>query len=131
MNLIADTNIFIAVALDEPERPLILERTLACELIAPNLLPYELANALSAMYKRKRLESNEVINGFKFASQIPVRLVDINISNALSIAIQYNIYAYDAYFLQAALQYRCALLSLDKKMRQVAQNLNIELLELN
>jgi len=131
MNIIADTNIFMVVALGEPERPLILERTMTCELIAPTLLPYELSNALSAMYKQKRLKSNEVVSVFNLASQIPVRLVEINISNALSLAIEYDIYVYDAYFLQAALQYRCALLSLDKKMCQVAQKLNIKLLELN
>ena len=98
--------------------------------VAPNLLPYELGNALSAMLTRKQLSSEEVILGFEYASKIPVQLIEIDISKALNIAIQYNIYAYDAYFLQAALQNGYPLLSLDKKMCQVAKKLNIKVLEL-
>ena len=61
--------------------------------------------------------------------EIPVELRTVAIGNALEIACVNNIYAYDAYFLECALGLRAPLLTLDKKMREVAQRLGIKILE--
>ena len=55
MKIVADTNIFLAVALNEPEKKEIIALTVGHELIAPEILPFEIGNALSALVKRKRL----------------------------------------------------------------------------
>ena len=52
MNLIADTNIFLAVALDEPEKTNIVHLTEGADIAAPEIPPYEIGNALTAMCKR-------------------------------------------------------------------------------
>jgi len=65
----------------------------------------------------------------KFASEIPVKLISIDIHQALKLAIEFNIYAYDAYFLQCAKSMSYPVITLDKKMKQVARQLNIEVLE--
>ncbi len=129
MNIIADTNIFLAVALDEPEKKRIIQLTATVDIISPEILPYEIGNALSSIIKRKTLTPSEALSAFEAAEQISVRLVAINIQQALRIAIRFNIYAYDAYFLQCALTYSCPLLTLDKRMKQVAIELGIEILE--
>ena len=129
MKIIADTNIFLTVVLNEPEKQRIIELSLGSEIIAPKLLPYEMGNALSAMLKRHQLSATEIILAYEKAQQIPVTLVKVNIIAALEIASAHNIYAYDAYFLQTALAHRCPLLTLDKKMKAVANALNITVLE--
>ena len=129
MQIISDTNIFLAVALDEPEKENIIRLTSNCDATSPNILPYEIGNALTSMTKRKQLTDNEAISTYKIASQIPVRLVSIDIQKALELALKYNIYAYDAYFLQCAQSLSCPLITLDKRMKQVAKDLNIKLLE--
>ena len=53
----------------------------------------------------------------------------IDISQSLKLAMDFNIYAYDAYFLQCAINQSCPLLTLDKGMKKVAKQLNIQLLE--
>jgi len=58
-----------------------------------------------------------------------VSLVSIDIQKALELALKYNIYAYDAFFLQCAQSLSCPLITLDKRMKQVARDLNIKLLE--
>lgn len=63
------------------------------------------------------------------ANNIPVRLVHVDIVAALKLAIDFNIYAYDAYFIQCAKSLSCPLLTLDKRMKQVASELQIEVLE--
>jgi predicted nucleic acid-binding protein len=129
MNIVADTNIFLAVALNEPEKDLIIQLTSDMVIIAPEILPYEIGNALSAMVKRKQITQNEAISVFGIANQIPVRLALIDIPQALKLALDFNIYAYDAYFLHCAKASSCPLITLDNRMKQVATNLNIEILE--
>ena len=129
MNLVADTNIFLAIALDEPQKGHIIEATSDAVLSAPEILPYEIGNALSAMIKRGRISKVEALAAEKAANLIPVRLVSIDIQKALELAIEYNIYAYDAYFLFCAKSLTQSLMSLDKRMKQVAHDLGINVLE--
>ncbi len=129
MNLVTDTNIFLAVALDEPEKDSIVRLTSGTSAISPEILPYEIGNALTAMLKRRQLTSGEVLSAFDLVELIPVRLVPVDIQQALKLAIEYNIYAYDAYFLQCARQLSCPLITLDKRMKSVAEDLNIEVVE--
>ena len=129
MNIASDTNIFLAVALAEPERDRIIQLTSGLDAIAPEILPYEIGNALSAMIKRKQITHDEALSTQKAASLIPVRLISIDIQQALKLAIEFRIYAYDAYFLQCARAMSCPLITLDKRMKQVATRLDIEVLE--
>lgn len=129
MNIITDTNIFLTVILDEPEKQLIIELTSESDAVSPEILPYEIGNALSAMIKRKQLTREEALKAQTAANNIPVRLVNVDILAALKLAIDFNIYAYDAYFIQCAKSLSCPLLTLDKRMKQVASELKIEVLE--
>ena len=129
MKIVSDTNILLAVIFNEPEKDNIIQLTSGNEAIAPEILPYEVGNALSAMIKRKQITQKEALNAQKAINDIPVRLMSIDISQALKLAIDFNIYAYDAYFLQCAINQSCPLLTLDKGMKKVAKKLNIKILE--
>lgn len=129
MNIVSDTNILLAVIFNEPERDNIVQLTSGNDAIAPEILPYEVGNALSAMIKRKQITHKEALLAQKSIGSIPVRLVSVDVSEALKLAIDFNIYAYDAYFLQCAINQSCPLLTLDKGMKKVAKQLNIQLLE--
>lgn len=129
MKIIADTNAFIAVALNEPEKDMIISLTEGHDLVAPEVLPFEIGNALTAMMRRNVLEVDEVILAWDMIQQIPVDLRRIEVRAALDIATQYNIYAYDAYFLQCALNLRSPLLTLDRQMKGIAQKIGIEIME--
>src|SRR4030042_6078284 len=121
MKIVADTNTFIAVALNEPEKGMIIRLTKGHDLVAPEVLPFEIGNALTAMMKRNALEAEEVIQAWDIVQHIPVDLRRIGVRAALDIATQYNIYAYDAYFLECALNLRSPLLTLDRQMRGIEQ----------
>ncbi len=130
MNIIADTNTFLAVVLYEPERASIIELTIGHELIAPEVLPFEIGNALSALLKRKRITTEEMLTAWYATQKIPVDLRAVDIVKALEISSAFNIYAYDAYFLACALFLHTPLLTLDKRMNQIAKNLGIKTLEI-
>ncbi len=129
MNVISDTNIFLAVALEEESKEWIIGVTGESSIISPEILPYEVGNALSAMIKRKQLTKAQAIKAQKIINQIPVRLVTANLHESLVLAIEHNIYAYDAYFLNCALTYSYPLITLDKRMKAVALDLGIDVLE--
>ena len=86
MKIIADTNTFIAVALNEPEKDKIIQLTEGCDLAAPDVLPFEIGNALTAMMKKHALESEEILASWELIQHIPVELRRIDIKSALEIA---------------------------------------------
>jgi len=129
MKILVDANIFLSVILNEPEKQNIIDITRDAELISPEVLPYEICNALSAMFKRKRINKEQIIKCYSFFSQIPVRLVEVNLVKALTIASEHEIYAYDAYYLETAKRMKLNLFSLDQKMKNVAQSMNITIME--
>ncbi len=126
----ADTNIFLATALDEPEKPGIIRLTADAGMIcAPEILPYEIGNALSAMYRRRKLTEDEATIALRITSGIPVRLMPVDVERALRIATDFGIYAYDAYFLECAKSNGGNLMTLDQQMKRVASQLGLRVLE--
>ena len=130
MRIVADTNTFLAVALDEPERSTILRATAGFNLVAPDVLPFEVGNALTAMLKKGSIKPGELLAIWDVVQLIPVELRRTDVRYALSIASERNIYAYDAYFLECSLSLRAPLLTLDRRLANIAANLGISVLEL-
>ena len=129
MNIIVDANVYLAVILNEPERQAIVECTKGIELISPEVLPYEIGNALTAVFKRKRLNKEQTIKSFDIFNTIPLQLAPVNITKALDIACRFNIYAYDAYYLELSERLNIPLLTLDNQMKDIARTLKIKLME--
>lgn len=127
--IVVDTSIFLAVALDEPEKSNILRLTKGAVIAAPEVMPYELGNALSAMTKRGRLKPDEAREAHRICNSIPVRLQPVDIWRALDIALRFNSYAYDAYFLECSRTLACPLLTLDRSLGRNAVQLGVEVLE--
>ena len=129
MKVLVDANIFLAVILNEPEKSKVIKVTKNAELISPSVLPYEIGNALSAINKQKKLSHDAICRCYQIYKQIPVRLIEIDIANALTIALSYDIYAYDAYYLELAKRLKLAILSLDQKLIEVAHQMNLTCIE--
>ncbi len=102
---------------------------LARELIAPDVLPFEIGNALTAMMKKRLIDADEVTSAWDSAQKIQVELYRTDIREALSIASIFNIYAYDAYFLECASSLKLPLLTLDRRLREIARKKHIKIIE--
>jgi len=129
MDIVIDTSALIAVIVDEPERSKIIELTTGNTLIGPGSIPWEIGNAFSAMFKQSRLNLEEARKGIKIFESIPIQYIKPDFVNAMTISKQTNMYAYDAYFLDCAIRYKAPILSLDQKLKIVAQNLKVALVE--
>jgi predicted nucleic acid-binding protein len=126
MEIIADASVFLSVVLAEANRKWVIDKTSGLALISSEVLPYEIANALTAMKKKGRLTERETLRALNVSQRIPVRLVPINIYDALKVAIKFNIYAYDAYYIQCCLETKLPLISIDNCMCEVAKSLSIK-----
>ncbi|TWI62457.1 putative nucleic acid-binding protein [Desulfobotulus alkaliphilus] len=129
MEIVIDTSAIIAVIVDEPEREKIIELTRGNTLIGPGSIPWEIGNAFSAMFKKNRVSLAEAEKGLEIFKKIPIRSIETNFANAVTISQKTNIYAYDAYFLDCALRQKAPLLTLDSKLCAVAKSLKISTLE--
>ncbi|MDM8559902.1 type II toxin-antitoxin system VapC family toxin [Candidatus Parabeggiatoa sp. HSG14] len=130
MEVVTDTSSIIAVILNEATKPTLIELTQGANFTAPHSIPWEIGNALSAMFKRKRITLEQAKAALQIYQEIPITFVDVQLESAVEIAEQLNIYAYDAYLLTCALQRHAPLISLDKGLIQSVKILNITVLEI-
>lgn len=126
MDILSDASAFLAVALNEAEREEVIDKTAGCGVISPEVLPYEIGNALIAVKRKGRLNDREILRAFDISQRIAVRLVPVKIRDALRLAIRFNIYAYDAYYLQCCIENKVPLLTLDDGMSDIANRLGIK-----
>ena len=129
MDVLIDASAIMPVLIDEPEKEYIINVTRNCNLLAPSILPYEIGNALTRLKKRQLIEDQEIITVYNDYRKIPLRILDADIEKALIIACRYGIYAYDAYYLEAANRLNVPLLTLDKSMKEIALALKLKILE--
>ncbi len=129
MNVVADTSVILSVLTSEPERPQILKMTKGVDLIAPASVHWEVGNALFAMIKRGRLTAAQAKAVLKSYERIPIRFVEVGLGEAIELAAEQNMYAYDAYLVICARQQHCKLMSLDKALLRIAAMVGIEVLE--
>ena len=131
MMITIDTSVLLAVLLNEKHKPLIVEAATGHDLLAPASLDAEVGNALSAMFKRSRLSLKDAERVLAQLAGIPIRRASLRLPEAAKIAHDLNIYAYDAYVLDCARQYRTPLLSLDQQLIHEAKKLKIEVIEVS
>jgi len=125
MGLVVDTSVIISVITNEKHKLQLIKVTRGEELIAPESLHWEIGNAFSAMFKRKRIDINLAKRALKYYQKIPLRFVEINLEESLEIAYNYSIYAYDAYFIECARNYKLPLLTLDYSLIDVAKKIGL------
>jgi predicted nucleic acid-binding protein len=129
VQIVIDTSALLAVLLEEPERPALIAATRGATLLAPASLPWEVGNALAATVRRRRLTTPEAMAAWDGFSVVPLRLVDVDIGEAVAAAIDLGLYAYDAYVLVLARARRLPLLTLDQCLGTAAVSAEVGLLE--
>lgn len=128
--MVIDTSALLAVLLDEPERPAVIAATTGVVLFAPASLPWEVGNALVAIVRRRRLTAAEAQRAWAGYESVPLRLVEVDIAQAIALASELGLYAYDGYMLALARSRRLPLLTLDAKLGSAARDIGVELVEL-
>lgn len=129
MDIVIDTSVIIAVVANEPTRPRLISLTTGATLFAPASVHWEIGNAFAAMLKRKRITLDQSLRAIEAYHQIPMRFIDVDLTNTLEIAHRFAVYAYDAYVIVCALQLRCDLLALDRGLIGAAKLAGVKIAE--
>ena len=131
MDLTVDASVIMAVILNESSKPKLLEATRGAELISAPSLPWEVGNALSALFKRRRIDMAQAELALESFRQVPVRLPSLEIESSVVLAERHDVYAYGAYVIECARRYQTPLLSLDRRQCEVARSEGIATLEVD
>lgn len=129
LKIVIDTSVIISVVTNEVHKSLLIDMTKNAELIAPSSLHWEIGNAFSAMLKRGRIDIENAQIAIIEYGRIPIQFYEVDIFNALEIANQLNIYAYDAYFIECSKKLNLPLLALDNQLIQKANEFGIKIIE--
>lgn len=125
MNIVTDASAILEVLLDGDKKDDVLNTTLNSFLLAPSCIDFEIGNALTSLIKRKEISLSESLKVYKEYEKITLRKESVDIREALKIAGANNMYAYDAYYLFCAKKFNAPLLSFDKKLLDVAENMGV------
>ena len=129
MNLVVDTSVIIAVIANEPEKASLVTRTQGADLFAPRSIYWEIGNTFSAMLKRRRITVEQAKAAVEVYRQIPLNLMEVDLVQAIELASQLNIYAYDAYIIACAINQSCPLVSLDTGLIYAAKVAGVDVWE--
>jgi predicted nucleic acid-binding protein len=127
--VVVDASVLIAVVTNESTKARLVQLTQGADLIAPHSIHWEIGNALSAMLKRDRIKFTEALQIVAAYQDIPIRFVDVELAETLTLADRLSMYAYDAYLIRCAIKYKAPLLSLDRGLLHAAQSVKVRILE--
>ncbi len=130
MNITIDTSALIAVIGNEKSKGEIIELTKGCSICAPLSVHWEIGNAFSAMFKRRKSSIELAKQALTAYREISIKFVDVPLEQTLEISHALNIYAYDAYIIQCAQQTTTPLLTLDNGLKIAAKQMGIRILEI-
>src|SRR5215510_9671729 len=128
MDIVVDASAIMAIIVKEPERDLVIELTKNAVIFSPEIITFEIVNALSKMMKKNVIEKERMLNAFEYFTKIPMQKLEIDYKKALEIAWDYKIYAYDACYLEVAKRLKLHLLTFDGNMINVGKGLGINIL---
>lgn len=129
MEFVIDTSAVLAVIAEQPEKAELVRLTRGASLVAPPSVHWEVGNALSAMFKRKKLEVDQAVKLLESYATIPIRFMDVTLKQAVELSAQLGIYAYDAYIIACALNHRAPIVTLDGGLAARARELNLDVPE--
>ena len=134
MDWVIDSSIALAWALPDEtskEAERFLSRILVGNIFwVPALWWYEMANALLMAQRRKRLTEAERIRLIELYRKLPIQtdiILDSDIIGRFhTLAIEYNLSAYDTAYLELAQRRGLGLATIDRQLRSAAQKAGVK-----
>ena len=120
---VADASAVAAVLFHEPEADEVESRLRGYRLSAPALLTYELANVCWKKSLRRPHERSGFRRALARLPQLGIHLTPVSASSMVTLALETDLSAYDASYLWLTLEMGAPLVTLDRKLANVARAL--------
>lgn len=118
---VADASAIAAILFLEPGYEAMEEALSGCELYAPALIRFELANVCLKKIKTRPAERNAILEAFASFDEFGVRERDIDFIEAIQLAQAGQLSLYDASYLWLAQSMGAELVTLDKRLDQATR----------
>jgi predicted nucleic acid-binding protein len=118
---VADASAIAAILFLEPGYEAVEQALSGCELYAPALIRFELANVCLKKIKTRPAERDDLLAAFASFAEMGVRGRDIDFVEAIQLAQGGPLSLYDASYLWLAQSMGAKLFTLDKKLGQAAR----------
>jgi predicted nucleic acid-binding protein len=113
---VVDPSALAALLFGEPDAIAVADRLRGAELIAPALLPFEVANTCIKKIRRHPDQRDALLAAFGLLGRMEVGVVEIDHGETVLLAERSGLTAYDASYLWLARETRCELVTLDGRL---------------
>ena len=117
---VIDASALAALVFDEPEGDLVAERIRDCELVAPTLLSFEMANICWVKARRNPEEREALLAAFRTPGLV-VETLDVDHQAVVELALRTGLTAYDANYLWLARDLSIELVTLDRQLAALVE----------
>lgn len=117
---VVDASALAAILFGEPEGAMMAEQLDGARLAAPPLLAFELANVCLVKCRRYPEKRDALLEAFRLRDAFAVEVVNVDIAEALTLAMQTGLTVYDAVYLWLARRLGAELTTLDKALARAA-----------
>ena len=118
---VADASAIAAILFLEPGYEAVEQALSGCELYAPALIRFELANVCLKKIKTRPAERDELLKAFASFADFGVRETDVDFAEAIQLAHGAQLSLYDASYLWLAEVMGIELVTLDKRLDEAAR----------
>jgi predicted nucleic acid-binding protein len=117
---VVDASALGALLFGEPEGPAVAGRLQNGGLIAPALLPFEVANVCLKKMRRHPNRRDALVSAFEMLDRMALDIVEVDHGAVLRLAERVGLTAYDASYLWLARRTGSELVTLDRQLEAAA-----------
>ncbi len=121
--MVVDASAIVAMLFNEPTRDEVAARLRGHALHAPDLLPFEVANACLKKIRARPSEQKDLLESFSTFQDLPIFLDQIDAHATIVLAFKHKLSLYDASYLWLAQQHGVELVTLDEKLDKTYRRL--------
>lgn len=129
--IVVDCSYTLAMVMPDEHLPASIQQAIEGRLVVPALWPFEVANVLRNIVRRGRLHSDEIAELCARLDAYGIEVlgnVDVPVQQRFAAANAHDLTAYDAAYVDLAVQRRCALATVDARMAAAAQRAGVTVL---
>jgi predicted nucleic acid-binding protein len=130
--IVIDCSYTLAMVMPDEPRPSSLDQVATGRLLVPPIWPYEVANAFRSAVRRGRVAEPEIMGVCARIEGLQFELTgshDTAVRHRYLAAMSHGLTAYDAAYVELALQRRCPLATLDAALASVAVHAGLDVLQ--
>jgi predicted nucleic acid-binding protein len=113
---VIDASAVAAILFNEPDADLVIERIAGDALIAPSLMPFEVASVCRKKLTTYPRQRERLLAAFGLLDRLDIVFEPIDLAGTIALAVEARLSVYDASYLWLARARPCALVTLDRKL---------------